>query len=109
MSQRIAVTSTGESATSEMDQRFGRARYFLIRDQETGEWTAVDNSKVGAVAHGAGIQAAQELVDRKVSVVLTGDCGPKATAVLEAAGIEIRTGYSGSVQSAFKQYERGLG
>ena len=40
---RICVTSRGPDLSSEVDPRFGRARYFIIRDEETETYEAVDN------------------------------------------------------------------
>jgi predicted Fe-Mo cluster-binding NifX family protein len=51
-------------------------------------------------AHGAGLAAAQSLVDRNVDVVVTGRCGPKASSLLMAAGIEVYERYEGAVADA---------
>ena len=49
---------------------FGRTPYFLIYDTETKESTFLDNSAATSTG-GAGIKAAQTLVDNKVNVLLT--------------------------------------
>ena len=41
-----------------IDPRFGRCRYFILVNLESGEFDAVDNDAVSR-AHGAGIRAAQ--------------------------------------------------
>lgn len=101
---KIAVSSTGKELTSEMDTRFGRAPYFLIIDSETMAFEAVDNSQSTDAAHGAGIMAGKSIVDRGVSVLLTGICGPKAYQVLNQAGIRIVTDQKGSVIDAVKKF-----
>ena len=41
---KIAVTSQGEGMNARVDPRFGRARYFIVVDTETGESSTVDNA-----------------------------------------------------------------
>lgn len=86
---KIAVTSDGPFMTDMMDARFGRAGGFVIVDLETMESTYVDNGNAQAMAHGAGIQAAENIVNAGAGVVLTGYVGPKAFAALQAGGVKI--------------------
>lgn len=97
---KIAVTSLGESLESPVDQRFGRARFFVLYDLDTGEWSAHDNKQNLQAAQGAGIQAAQHVVDLGAEAVITGHCGPKAFTTLSAADITVYQEASGSVQDA---------
>ena len=63
-----------------------RAPYFLLR--EDGKDTIVENP--AAQAHGgAGIHAAQFLVDSGVNVLITVRCGQNAADVFKAAGMKI--------------------
>jgi predicted Fe-Mo cluster-binding NifX family protein len=104
---KIAVTSSGEALNSPIDLRFGRARYFVVVDTDSGEHTVVDN-EIGADAmQGAGIQAAESVSREGVEVLITGHCGPNAFRTLKAAGIEVVVGASGSVQDAVDSYEKG--
>lgn len=63
-----------------------RAPYFLFRDN--GEDRVVENPAANAQG-GAGIQAAQFLVDNKVDVLVTVRCGQNAADVFKAAGMKI--------------------
>ena len=56
---------------------------------------------------GAGIQAAKTIVDHKADVLISGNCGPKAFDVLNAAGVKIVTGGKGRVIDAITQYKNG--
>ncbi len=47
------------------------------------------------------------LIEREVSVVLTGRCGPNASETLAAAGVGIVTGFSGTVRQAMERYAAG--
>ncbi|MCD8133148.1 MAG: NifB/NifX family molybdenum-iron cluster-binding protein [Clostridiales bacterium] len=63
-----------------------RAPYFLFRDG--GKETVAENP--AAQAHGgAGIQAAQFLVDNDINVLITVRCGQNAADVFTAANIKI--------------------
>ena len=104
---KIAVTSTGPSLNDEIDARFGRCNYFLIIDPESWEFEAVQNPNT-VLGGGAGIQSAQLMGNKNVSVVLTGNCGPNAFQTFGATGIRVIIGVSGQVKQAVKQYKSGM-
>lgn len=104
---KIAVTSLGETMDSPVDQRFGRARYFIVSDSETGKWTVHANTQNLTALQGAGVQAGQAVANLGVEVVLTGHCGPKAFATLAAGGIGVYSGAQGTVQEAITDYDAG--
>jgi predicted Fe-Mo cluster-binding NifX family protein len=103
---KIAISAAGPTLDAEVDPRFGRCQYFIIADPETMEFEAVDNSSAMA-AGGAGISAAQAIADKGVQAVLTGNCGPNAYQVLDAAGIQVITGVSGKIKDAIEGYRSG--
>ena len=103
---KIAVSSEGPGIDSQMDQRFGRCPYFVLVDTDTMEFESVENE--GAMASGgAGTSTGMAIAKKGIKAVLTGNCGPKAYSVLNAAGIEVYTGISGTVKSAVEQYKNG--
>lgn len=104
---KIAVTSLGESPESPIDQRFGRARFFLLYDLESGQWSVHNNKQNFEAAQGAGIQAAQHVVNMGAEAVITGHCGPKAFTTLMAAEMDIYQEVTGSVQEAIDAYKSG--
>jgi predicted Fe-Mo cluster-binding NifX family protein len=103
---KIAVSSTGKSPDSEVDQRFGRAASFAIVDTETMDVEILENASVAA-AGGAGINSAKMVADAGAEVVLTGNCGPNAERTLSAAGIKLYTGVAGTVTEAIEQFKAG--
>lgn len=103
---KIAVTSSGTQLNSPVDPRFGRAPYFLIVDSETMEFQTEKNPNLGA-SSGAGIQSAQMIAEKKAEVLLTGSCGPNAFQTLQAAGVNVVTGVSGTVEDAVKAFSSG--
>jgi predicted Fe-Mo cluster-binding NifX family protein len=104
---RIAVTTRGNDLDSEVDARFGRAPKFLLVDSETMSSQIVDNPQSLDLAQGAGVQSAQNILVRNPVVVLTGNCGPKAFKVLQAAGVKVVVGVKGKVADAVHAYLEG--
>ena len=85
---KIAIPVDEKSLESNVYVSFGRAPYFLIYDTETKESTFLDNSAAASTG-GAGIKAAQILVDNQVNALLTPRCGENAADVLKPADIKI--------------------
>jgi len=104
---KVAVTSQGTELTSAVDPRFGRARYFLLVDTQTQRVQAVDNDVNLNAAQGAGIQAGKTVASLGVEAVITGHVGPKAFATLQAAGVKVYPGASGTVAEALEQFKAG--
>jgi predicted Fe-Mo cluster-binding NifX family protein len=103
---KICVSSTAENLEAHLDPRFGRCLYLVIVDSENMQFEAIPNMAAGATG-GAGIQAAQTIVNKGVKVVITGNVGPNAFGSLSAAGIEIVTGASGTVKEVVEQFKKG--
>ena len=104
---RIAVTSEGRTLNSQVDPRFGRAKYFIVVDTDTDEFSVHDNTQNVNAAQGAGIQAGRTVVDLGVAAVVTGNIGPKAFAALRAGNLEIYPGASGTVKEAVEKFKAG--
>lgn len=103
---KIAVTSTGPALEDQVEPRFGRAPWYLFVDTETMEFEALRNPNVAA-GGGAGIQSAQLMSDNNISHVLTGNCGPNAFQVFNAAGVQLIVGVGGTVRQAVEQFKAG--
>jgi len=86
---KIAITSYGEDLTSKTDKSFGRAKWFVLVDSDTDAFEAHSNRQNVNAAQGAGIQAAQNVVNLGAEVLLTGNVGPNAFRVLSAAGVKM--------------------
>lgn len=105
---KVAVTSEGPTLQDRVDPRFGRAGGFVVVDTETLEHQYVDNGASQAMAHGAGIQAAERIANAGAKVVLTGFVGPKAFQALAAAGVQVGQNLDGvTVQEAVERYKAG--
>jgi predicted Fe-Mo cluster-binding NifX family protein len=104
---KIAVSAAGDTIESGMDMRFGRAPYFIIIDQDTGEYKTVDNGAAQS-SGGAGIAAAQMIVDKGVNAVITGNVGPNAMRVLAAGDIPVYGGRHATVRENIEEFKKGL-
>jgi predicted Fe-Mo cluster-binding NifX family protein len=103
---KIAVSSSGEKLDAQVDPRFGRCQYFVIVDPDTMEFEAISNTSAMA-SGGAGIQAAQNVANQGANIVITGNVGPNAFQTLNAAGLKIITGATGTVEEVIKKYKNG--
>jgi len=85
---KIAVPADEKNIDTTVCQSFGRTPYFLIYDNSTKESAFIDNT-AAAGQGGAGVKAAQAIVDNCADVLLTPRCGQNAAVVINAAGIKI--------------------
>lgn len=104
---KIAVTTTGNDLNSQLDQRFGRAKNFIVYDIETNKFEVFDNEQNLNAAQGAGIQSAERVVRLGAGALISGNCGPKAFRVLKAAGVKIYNTDAPTVADAIKLYREG--
>ncbi len=90
----VAVSSAGPSLDDAVDERFGRARFFVAVEADTGEIVeVVDNNVNREAMGGAGTASAETVSGFGAKAVVTGHLGPKAFSALSAAGIP---GYAGT-------------
>ena len=102
---KIAITAQGSSPDAALDLRFGRAPFIFIWDSDSDALESHPN-RAHLQSSGAGIAAAQWLVDRGVEVLITGEVGPKAAQVLQAGGIKVRCTAANTVAEALAEYRR---
>lgn len=104
---KIAISSSGDQVESPIVHNFGRAPYFALFD-ESGEVSVYANPGLDAM-RGAGVKAAQSVVNSGANMVITGKVGPRAEDVLKEAGIKvfIYDEDTISVEDAFESYKNG--
>ncbi|MBN2199415.1 MAG: hypothetical protein JW747_06140 [Candidatus Aminicenantes bacterium] len=96
---KILVSAAGPTLDADIVPNFGRSPYFLIVDPATLQCDSLANPHAEA-SHGAGIRAARWAAGREVAAVLTGQVGPHARRVLDAAGIAVLAAGEGTVRQA---------
>lgn len=104
---KVAITAQGNEPASEIDLRFGRAKWLIVVDTETGDLQAHDNTVNLNAAQGAGIQTGQNIANLGVEAVITGNVGPNAFRTLNAADIKIFLAEKQTVAEAIDSFKAG--
>ncbi len=84
----IMLSTQGKTLNSPVNPRFGRSPFFIQFNTDTDEWAAYENP-AQSQSGGAGVAAAQFLIDHDTSVAISGRFGPNAHSALTAAGIQM--------------------
>ncbi|MGC8787249.1 MAG: NifB/NifX family molybdenum-iron cluster-binding protein [Anaerolineae bacterium] len=103
---RIVVTANGNDLDAPVSLVFGRCSTFVFVDTETMAFEAIANPALSA-SGGAGIQAAQFVVERGAQAVLSGNVGPNAYGVFQAANVPVYLVSEGTVREAVEAYKAG--
>lgn len=103
---KIAISSSGKDLDSQIDPRFGRCQYFIFVDPETMEFEASENEGLMA-SGGAGVQAAQLIVQKGAKALITGNLGPNAASALSASGIKVYLVSGGTVREGTEAFKAG--
>lgn len=94
---KIAIPMEEKSMSSSICVTFGRAPYFLIFDTDTEKETYIENPAAAAQG-GAGIKAAQAMIDAGTEAVILPRLGQNAAEVFEAGQIALYKAEFGSVK-----------
>ena len=103
---KVAISSSGKDLDSQIDPRFGRCQYFIFVDPETMEFEASENEGLMA-SGGAGVQAAQLIVQKGAGSLITGNLGPNAASALSASGIKVHLVSGGTVKEVMEAFKAG--
>lgn len=85
---KIAITSTGSSLESTLDQRFGRCSFFVIYDTESKSVEFLPNPNKNA-EEGAGPASVQLIATRKIDKIVSGEFGIKIKPLLDSLKIQM--------------------
>jgi len=105
---KIAVTTNNGGLEDSVCQVFGRCPTYTIidpKDNEVGDVKIIDNPGFSAKG-GAGIQAAQYILNEKIEAVISGNFGPNASEVLMRGGVKIYQ-FQGKVKEAIEKCVKG--
>ena len=103
----IAIPINDNSDNTTICPSFGRSPYYFVFNTATKEKEYMVNSAAQS-AGGAGIAAAQLLVDRGVNVVIAPRSGQNAADVLLGSGIEIYRSVGDNLNANIEAYQNGL-
>jgi predicted Fe-Mo cluster-binding NifX family protein len=102
----VVVTANGADLDAPASPVFGRCPMYVFVDTDTMELEAVENPAVAA-AGGAGIQAAQFVVEHGARAVVTGNVGPNAFNIFQPANVPVYLFSGGTVRQAVEAYKAG--
>lgn len=103
----VAIGARGKDMDASVDQRFGRAPFFILIDPVTQEWEPFDNPANLTSFEDIGRFAAKSLTqNQSVETVITGNCGARAFQELQKAGVKIFLGAQGTVAQAFTNWRQ---
>ena len=85
---KTVSTCKGNNQKAHFDLRFGRAGWFCLIDDESGDPTFIENDQVEATG-GAGVKTAEKMVELGVQKVISGHFGPKAKDLLDKFNIQM--------------------
>ena len=103
---KIAVPADDRSMAASVCISFGRAPYFLIYDTDAQKSSFIENGAANNHS-GAGVAAAQTIVDSGAEVLLTPRCGENAAEVIKAGNIELYKTFNGSLQENINVFLEG--
>ncbi|MGE4519844.1 MAG: NifB/NifX family molybdenum-iron cluster-binding protein [Desulfobacteraceae bacterium] len=98
---KIAIASNGKDTSAQVDERFGRADYFLITNENCDTIQEIIENKSKNSQTGAGTGSASLIAEKGVKALFAGNLGPKAESVLSQAGISF-VSFSGTVGDALE-------
>ena len=103
---KIAIPTVKNTLNSNVSSSFGRAEYFLIYDTETKENLFVENTAKDSRG-GAGIKAAQIVIDSKAEALLTPRLGENAAEVLKSSNMKIYKSIEGTAEENIEAFTGG--
>ena len=103
---KIAMPVTNKSMEAELETSFGRASCFLIYDTDSQTSVFFDNTAALSQG-GAGIKAAQSVVDSGAGAVLVPQCGENAASILKAANLKMYKTTNASIMDNILAFEEG--
>lgn len=102
----VVVSANGEGLDAPVSPVFGRCPVYVFVDTETMQFTNVPNPAANA-SGGAGIQAAQLVIDEGAQAVISANVGPNALQVMQAANVPIFAATGGTVREAVEAFKEG--
>lgn len=85
---KVAITSTGDSLDSKLDERFGRCSYFVVYDTDSKSTEFIPNPNKEA-ENGAGPASVQVVASRNVSKIVSGEFGMKIKSLVDSLQIQM--------------------
>jgi predicted Fe-Mo cluster-binding NifX family protein len=85
---KVAITSTGNSLESKLDNHFGRCSYFVVFDTESHAIEFIPNPNKEKI-EGAGPASVQLIASRGAAKVVSGEFGAKVKSIFDSLKIQL--------------------
>ena len=103
---KLAITASGDTLESTIDPRFGRAKYVIQYDTDSGSVISVFENTYANAEHGAGTGLVGWLTNQQVDGVIASQYGPKALDILKEAGTALWVAPSDlSIEQAIEKHK----
>jgi predicted Fe-Mo cluster-binding NifX family protein len=87
MDKIFAITSTGKTEKSFMDLRFGKCENVVVFNVTSNQYSVIENPF--KESENSGIQLIGYLKELQVTSIITGEVGPKVSALLENEKLQL--------------------
>lgn len=102
----VAIPVDKKSMDGNVSDHFGRTEFFLVFNTETDQASFIDNDAMNAQG-GAGIKAAQVLVDNNIDTLISPRLGQNAFEVINGADITIYESNGNLIDENIKALKEG--
>lgn len=102
---KIVISAAGRDKESNIDQTFGRARFFLIVNTKSKEVKVIENKAIDR-PNGVGITAVNTVENEGIDAVITAEIGPLAFETFERTGVKVYKA-EGKINDAIQLFEEG--
>ena len=103
---QVVIPANGADLDAPTSPIFGRSPVFILVDSETLDFEALPNPAIDAPS-GAGVQAAQTVLQKGVGAVIAPNLGPNAFRVIQASGIPAYRMVGATVREAIAAFNAG--
>lgn len=100
----IGIPVEKDSMNASISDHFGRTNFFLVYNTDNKESTFIDNTAANSTG-GAGIKAAQTIVDNKVDILISPRLGQNAAEVINSQNIKLYQSIDASIEDNIKALE----
>jgi predicted Fe-Mo cluster-binding NifX family protein len=87
MDKIFAISSTGKTEKSFMDLRFGKCENVVIFNVTKNQYSVIENPY--KESENSGLQLVEFLKEHGVTSIITGEIGPKVSALLETEKLQL--------------------
>lgn len=103
---KIVIPVNNDTDNPDIAESLGRAPFYMVYDTETKTSETIVNPAQDSPS-GAGVKAAQTIVNTGAKILLTIRCGDRAFEVLDGAGVKLMEGFTGTAKENIDAYVDG--